>query len=96
MRAEIERARTAPAPPTTTALYPSPFVLRQQVSQVRAARHRTLAAPHDAAQRAELESCLYTLYVLTGCRTAHAALTAAEALLVANRLPGAGAPSASA
>ncbi|MFE2147422.1 DUF5133 domain-containing protein [Streptomyces sp. NPDC059456] len=79
MRAEIECARTAPAPPAATALFPSPFVLSQHVSQVRAARRTTLAAPHDRAQRAELENRLYTLRVLTGSCTAHAALTAAEA-----------------
>ncbi|MFE2475242.1 DUF5133 domain-containing protein [Streptomyces sp. NPDC059389] len=73
VRAEIERARTTtPAPPAATALYPSPFVLRQHVSQVRAARRPHLAAPHDAAQRAELENCLYTL--CASCRAA-AALT---------------------
>ncbi|MFB7982891.1 DUF5133 domain-containing protein [Streptomyces vinaceus] len=49
-----------------------------------------MAAPHDRAPRAELENCLYTLCILTGCRTAHAALTAAEAFLAANRPPGAG------
>ncbi|MFD7084964.1 DUF5133 domain-containing protein [Streptomyces sp. NPDC059918] len=92
VRAEIERARaTVPAPPAAAAaLFPSEFVLRQHVSQVRAARRRTLAASHDAVQRAELENCLYTLCVLTGCRSAHAALAAAEAHLAANRLPGVG------
>ncbi|MFE5534790.1 DUF5133 domain-containing protein [Streptomyces sp. NPDC056492] len=66
VRAEIERARaTVLAPPAAAAaLFPSAFVLRQHVSQVRAARRRTLAAPHDAVQRAELENGLYTLCVL--------------------------------
>ncbi|MFE6848752.1 hypothetical protein [Streptomyces sp. NPDC057686] len=49
VRAEIERARTSTPAPPAAALFPSPFVLRQHVSQVRAARRRTLAAPHDAA-----------------------------------------------
>ncbi|MFE3579040.1 DUF5133 domain-containing protein [Streptomyces vinaceus] len=91
IRAEIERARTTtPAPPATAALFPSPFVLRQHVSQVRAARRRTLAAPEDPVRRAELENALYTLCVLTGRRGAHAALAAAEAYLAVNRLPGTG------
>ncbi|MFE5534798.1 DUF5133 domain-containing protein [Streptomyces sp. NPDC056492] len=90
VRAEIERARiTSPAPPSA-ALFPSPFVLRQHVSQVRAARRRTLAAPRDPVQRAELENALYTLCVLTGRRSAHAALMAAEVYLAAHRLPGVG------
>ncbi|MFE6848751.1 DUF5133 domain-containing protein [Streptomyces sp. NPDC057686] len=37
-----------------------------------------------------MENCLYTLCVLTGRRSAHGALMAAEAYLAANRLPGAG------
>lgn len=87
VRAEIERARTvAQTTPAFPAVFPSPFVLRQHVNHVRAARRRTLAAPGDPVQRAELENCLYTLCVLTGLRSAPAALAAAEAYLAANRL----------
>ncbi|MFK0238612.1 DUF5133 domain-containing protein [Streptomyces vinaceus] len=56
------------------------------MNHLRAARRRTLAAPDDPAQRAELENCLYTLCVLTGCRSAPATLSAAEAFLAAHRL----------
>ncbi|MFE5534706.1 DUF5133 domain-containing protein [Streptomyces sp. NPDC056492] len=89
IRAEIERARTT-TPAVAVVLFPSAFVLRQHVGQVRAARRRTLAAPEDPVQRAELENALYTLCVLTGRRGAHAALMAAEVYLAAHRLPGAG------
>ncbi|MFF7296169.1 DUF5133 domain-containing protein [Streptomyces sp. NPDC008265] len=68
-------------------LRPSPFVLRQHVNHLRAVRRRTLAAPGNAAHRAELENSLYALCVLTGCRNPHAALAAAETHLAANRLP---------
>lgn len=89
---EIERARTARAAPDGPVLLPPAFVLRQHVDHLRAARRRTLAAPDDPAQRAELENSLYTLCVLTGRRSAYAALVAAEAHLAAHRLPPAGGP----
>ncbi|MFI5672755.1 DUF5133 domain-containing protein [Streptomyces sp. NPDC051704] len=77
------RRSNAPAPhrPRPPQRRCSPFVLRQQVSQVRVARLRTSAAPHDPVQRAELENCLYALCVLTGRRSAYATLTADEAFL---------------
>ncbi|MEU8844596.1 DUF5133 domain-containing protein [Streptomyces roseus] len=87
VRAEIVRARTAAqTPPASPTVFPSAFVLRQHVNHLRAARRRTLAPPDDAVQRAELENCLYTLCVLTGLRSAPAALAATEAYLAANRL----------
>ncbi|MFG2749523.1 DUF5133 domain-containing protein [Streptomyces xanthophaeus] len=92
VRCEVERARTVPADPAGPVLLPSPFVLRQHVNHLRAARRRTLALPEDLAQRVELENSLYTLCVLTGRRSAHAALLAAEEYLAANRLPSAVGP----
>ncbi|MFD7079089.1 hypothetical protein [Streptomyces sp. NPDC059918] len=49
-RTEIERARTT-TPAAAVVLFPSAFVLRQHVGQVRAARRRTLAAPEDRSPR---------------------------------------------
>ncbi|MET9696799.1 DUF5133 domain-containing protein [Streptomyces sp. NPDC006529] len=81
---EISRAQTPPVGGAPAA-GAQPRVLREQLSRLRAARRRTLAAPHDPAQRAELDDAAYALCLLTGQRNAHAALLAAEAHLAAQR-----------
>ncbi|MFD9306678.1 DUF5133 domain-containing protein [Streptomyces sp. NPDC060048] len=86
LRTEINRAQN-PSATTPLGLRPPPQVLRKHLNHLRAARRRTLAAPHDAAQRAELDDAAYTLCVLMGQRNAPAALLAAEEQLTAHRLP---------
>ncbi|WP_406179153.1 DUF5133 domain-containing protein [Streptomyces sp. NBC_01006] len=92
LRTEIGHAQTPPAPlpSEAAALLPAPFVLRGHLDHLRAARRRTLSAPGDPAQRAELEDAAYTLCVLMGQRNAHGALRAAEQLAAAHRLPPSG------
>lgn len=85
VRAEMERARTSPPPVTPPALFPAASVLRQHLNHLRAARRRAMNAPHDPALRAQLEDSLYALCVLTGRRSAHAALLAAEQYLAVHR-----------
>ncbi|MFI8359942.1 DUF5133 domain-containing protein [Streptomyces sp. NPDC085612] len=92
LRAEIEHARSAPPVPAPAGdgPQPAPDVLRRQLNLLRSARRRTLAAPDDPTLRADLEDAAYTLCVLTGQRSAHCALVAAEEAVAAHRLPPAG------
>lgn len=89
LRTAIDHARTAPTPlPVPAAgLLPAPFVLRQHLNHLRAARRRFLAAPDDPTLRADLEDATYTLCVLMGQRSAHAAILAAEEVTASHRLP---------
>ncbi|WP_241253680.1 DUF5133 domain-containing protein [Streptomyces sp. W1SF4] len=88
----IDRARTSPTEPDAGAsrLMPNALVLRQHLNHLRAVRRRLLASPEDPATRADLGNAAYTLCVLIGQRSTHAALQAAEQYLAARRMtPGA-------
>ncbi|MFD9304816.1 DUF5133 domain-containing protein [Streptomyces sp. NPDC060048] len=89
LRTVIAHARTSSSAPGPAAagMLPAPFVLRQHLNHLRAARRRTLAAPDDPALRAELDNATYTLCVLMGRNSAHGALRAAEEVVAAHRLP---------
>ncbi|MFE9934559.1 DUF5133 domain-containing protein [Streptomyces sp. NPDC005533] len=86
LRAEVSRAQTPPAK-AFIGLRPPPGVLREHINELRSARRRTLAAPHDPGQRSELDAAAYTLCVLMGQRNAYAALVAAEEEVATHRLP---------
>ncbi|MFI5985241.1 DUF5133 domain-containing protein [Streptomyces sp. NPDC051555] len=85
LRAEVDAARGLPSYPAGVVL-PPPVVLRQQLTHLRAARRRTLAAPTDPTLRTILANAAYTLCILMGERTVHAALTAAEERVALHRL----------
>ncbi|MFJ6797301.1 DUF5133 domain-containing protein [Streptomyces sp. NPDC091268] len=68
--------------------------LGRYLNHYRAARRRTFAAPGDANARSLLDDAGYALCVLTGRRSPHAALAAAEYLIATARpRPGRGVPS---
>ncbi|MEU7553716.1 DUF5133 domain-containing protein [Streptomyces sp. NPDC044571] len=72
--------------PAPAALQPNPSVLRGHLRHFRALRRRTFATPEDPGLRCELEDASYTLCVLTGRRSPHHAVHAAEELVALHRL----------
>lgn len=88
LRLAIDHAQAPPValPQTAARLLPNPYALRQHLNHLRASRRRTLAAPDDPAARNQLDDAAYTLCVLMGQRSTHAALQAAEEHLAEHRL----------
>ncbi|MFI1645592.1 DUF5133 domain-containing protein [Streptomyces avidinii] len=80
VRAAITAARTGPGP-EAGGLRPDTGVLRAHLARFRALRRLALTAPADPKVQARLDDAAYTLCVLLGTRTPHAALRSAGRLL---------------
>ncbi|MEU9029447.1 DUF5133 domain-containing protein [Streptomyces sp. NPDC048383] len=66
-------------------IHPDADVLRAHLARFQRLRHLALTAPADPAVQARLDDAAYTLCVLVGRRTPHAALRSARQLLAGRR-----------
>ncbi|MDJ0385607.1 DUF5133 domain-containing protein [Streptomyces sp. G-G2] len=84
LRTAIVAARTMPGPgpgPGAQRIRPGLDVLRAHLARFRELRRLALTTPSDPAVQARLDDAAYTLCVLVGNRTPHAALRTARLLL---------------
>lgn len=84
LRTAVVAARTAPGPEVRR-IHPDSDVLRAHLARFGRLRHLALTSPSDPVVQARLDDAAYTLCVLVGSRTPHAALRAAREFLAERR-----------